>query len=299
LPAKIKNLRVIEMKEAAARVSGILSGELDVAIGVPIDDMDRIKAAGHQVDAVQRTGTNTLRFMATRETSPFKDKRVRQAANYAINRPSMEKDLLRGVVPAAGQCATSGSFGYNANVKPYAYDPAKAKALLTEAGFANGFPVKIDVIPGNFPADTETYQLVAQNLNSVGIKAELEAVTYAQWLQKYTPGPEAKSMGFNDIFQNGCQLFTAHPLDAFPNLSCRKAQPSYCDATEMKLIEAIEAEFDVEKQRKLVSELLALNHENAAIMNLNAIPDLTGLHKRVRNFVNIAQRYDYGDISFQ
>ena len=298
LPAKVRKLDIIEMKETAARVAGVLSNELDIAIGVPIDDVDRIKAAGHQVDAVQRTSTNTLRFMTLRDT-PMKDKRVRQAMNYAINRPAMERDLFKNMVPAAGQCATAGSFGWNPDVKPYAYDPAKARAMLAEAGHPNGFPVKIDVIPGNFPADTESYQLVAQNLNSIGVKAELEAVTYATWLQRYTPPADAKTMGFNDIFQNGCQLFTAHPLDAFPNLSCRKAQPSHCDAGEMKLIEAVEQEFDVEKQRKLVQQLLALNHENAAIINLNVIPDLTGLHKRVRNFVNIAQRYDYGDITFQ
>ena len=298
IQAKVKNLSIREIKEAATRVAGVISGELDVAIGMPIDDLDRIKAAGHTVDAVMRTDTSTLRFMTLRDT-PLKDKRVRQALNHAINRPAMERDLLKGVAAAAGQCATPGSFGYNPDVKPYASDPAKAKAMLAEAGYPNGFSVKADVIPGNFPADGETYQLAAQNLTAIGVKTDLEIITFAQWLQKWTPGPDAKTMGFNDIFQNGCMSFTAHPLDVFPNLSCRKLQPSHCDQNELKLIEAIEGEFDVEKQRKLVQELLALNHENAAVLSLNVIPDLTGLHKRVRNFVNVAQRYDYGDITFQ
>ena len=298
LQAKVKNLSIREIKEAATRTGGIISGELDVAIGVPIDDMDRVKAAGHQIDALMRTDTSALRIMTLRDT-PMKDKRVRQAMNHAINRPAMERDLLKGVAPAAGQCAAPGSFGYDPNIKPYAYDPAKAKAMLAEAGYPNGFSVKADVIPGNFPADGETYQLAAQNLNAIGVKTDLEIITFAQWVQKWTPGPDAKTMGFNDIFQNGCMSFTAHPLDVFPNLSCRKPQASHCDANELKLIEAIEGEFDVEKQRKLVSQLLALNHENAPIISLNVIPDLTGLHKRVRNFVNIAQRYDYGDITFQ
>ena len=297
-PAKIKNLSIREIKEAATRTGGVISGELDIAIGVPIDDLDRIKASGAKVDVVERTDTSALRLMATRD-GPLKDKRVRQALNHAINRPALEKDLMKGIASAAGQCATPGSFGYDPNIKPYAYDPAKAKALLAEAGFANGFSVKADVIPGNFPADGETYQLAAQNLGAIGIKTDLEIITFGQWLQKWSPGPDAKTMGFNDIFQNGCMSFTAHPLDVFPNLSCRKLQPSHCDQNELKLMEAIEQEFDTEKQRKLVQQLLALNHENAAIINLNVIPDLTGLSKRVRNFVNVAQRYDYGDITFQ
>ncbi|MBM3505771.1 MAG: ABC transporter substrate-binding protein [Alphaproteobacteria bacterium] len=297
--APVPKMRLINVPEVGTRVAGILSGELDVGIGLSIDRIDEVKRAGHQVHIIDRPDINSLRFNWYDRDTPFKDKRVRQAAKYALDRGSIQRDLMKNISAFTGQCATETNFGYNPDVKPYAFDQAKARQLLTEAGFPNGIgPFKIDVIPGNFPADSEIYQKVAQDLNAVGMKAELQIITFADWLRKWTPPPTEKSMLFPDMFQNGCMNFTAHPMDAMINLSCRKPQKSHCVEEEMRLIEAIEAEFDPDKQRPIVRELLRVNADNSAFLDLPVISDITALNKRVRGFANAMQRYSFTAITF-
>jgi peptide/nickel transport system substrate-binding protein len=295
----IPKMRLINVPEVAPRVGGVLSGELDIAIGLSIDRIDEVRRAGHQVHVVDRPDINSLRFNWYERDTPFKDKRVRQAAKYAIDRPSIHQNLMKGLSGFTGQCATPTNFGYNPDVKPYTYDPAKAKQLMTEAGYPNGFgPFKVDVIPGNFPQDAEIYQAVAQYLNAIGMKAELQTITFSEWLQKWTPPATEKFMRFPDLFQNGCMNFSAHPMDAMINLSCRKPQKSHCVEEEMKLIEAIEAEFDPAKQRPIVGELLRVNADNSAFIDLPIISDFTALNRRVRGFENVMQRYSFATMTF-
>jgi peptide/nickel transport system substrate-binding protein len=239
------------------------------------------------------------RFMSVRKNSPFNDVRVRQAANYAIDRDSISKNLLRGISKPVGQCATRNTFGYNPDVKPYPHDPDKARALLAEAGYGEGFDTEAMVLPGAFPADGEIYQIAAQQLTSVGIRVKLTNITFAQWLDNWygrAEGPEG-TMGFSDIFQNSCHNFNAIPFDAYPNLSCRKDLPSHCNADEFALLEQAEQEYDVEKRRKLIQQLMVLNHENAPNLFFVELVDLTGLNKRVSNFSNTIQRFSFDTIT--
>ena len=295
----IPNLRIQALREAATRVTSILSDEIDIAQGVPFDSKAQLEGGGHRVDIASRPSAMGWRFMSVRQNSPFHDKRVRQAANYAIDRQSIADDLLGGTTVPAGQCATRFTFGYNPQVKPYPYDPGKAKQLLAEAGFSDGFETEIMVIPGAFPADAEIYQFAAQQLGAVGIRAKLTQITFAQWLDMWfakKKGPEG-GLGFSDIFQNSCHNFNAIPFDSYPNLSCKKDPGSHCDAAETAKLDEAMGEFDVEKRRKLVQELMVLNNENAPNLFFVELTDLTGLNKRVNGFTNIIQRFNFHEIT--
>jgi peptide/nickel transport system substrate-binding protein len=296
---KIPNLRIQALREAATRVTSILSNEIDISQGVPFDSKVQLEGGGHSIDVASRPSAMGWRFMSVRKNSPFSDKRVRQAANYAIDRQSIADDLLGGTTVPAGQCATRFTFGYNAKVKPYPYDPVKAKQLLADAGYADGFETEIMVIPGAFPADAEIYQFAAQQLGAIGIKARLTQITFGEWLDMWfakKKGPEG-GMGFSDIFQNSCHNFNAIPFDAYPNLSCAKNPGSHCDAAETAKLDQAMGEFDVEKRRKLIQELMVLNHENAPNLFFVELTDLTGLNKRVNGFSNIIQRFNFHEIT--
>lgn len=300
-PAKVKRLKTIALPEAATRVTSILSGEIDISQGVSFDAIAQLEAEGHGVDVAERPSVMGWRFMSVREDSPFHDKRVRQAANYAIDRNSISVNLLGGVSPPAGQCATRGTFGYNPDVKPYPYDPDKARALLAEAGYADGFDTEAMVLPGSFPADSEIYQFAAQQLTAVGIRVQLTQIQFPEWLDMWfgkKKGPEG-GMGFSDIFQNSCHNFNAIPFDAYPNLSCQKDLPSHCDEEESALLTEAVEEFDTEKRRKLIQDLMVLNHENAPNLFFVDLVDMTGLSSRVRNFSNIIQRFSWSDITLE
>lgn len=299
-PPKYSKMTIVALNDAAARVAGILSNQLDIAQGVPFDDRARLEAAGHRVDVADRPSAMGWRFMSVRKNSPFSDVRVRQAANLAIDRAAMANDLLGGITVPASQCATRGTFGYNPDVKPYPYDPVRAKQLLAEAGYPDGFETEAQVIPGAFPADNEIYQFAAQQLAAVGIRTTLTTITFAQWLDSWfgkKKGPEG-GMGFSDIFQNSCHNDPAIATFAYPNLTCRKAPlASHCDAEEEAKLTEAEQEFDVEKRRKLIQELMVLNHDNAPNLFFVELTDMTGLNKRVSGFSNVLQRYNFHSLT--
>ena len=298
-PAQVKHLQVISINGNAPRVAALVSDQVDIIQGVAMDSIDQIEAEGHRVDIAERPSAMGWRFMTVRKNSPFSDKRVRQAANMAIDRDSISKNLLRGISKPVGQCATTNTFGFNPDVKPYPFDPDKARALLAEAGYADGFDTEAMVLPGAFPADSEIYQIAAQQLTAIGIRVKLTNITFAQWLDNWygrAAGPE-DTMGMADIFQNSCHNFNAIPFDAYPNLSCRKDLPSHCDADEFALLERAEQEFDTEKRRQLIQQLMVLNHENAPNLFFVELVDLTGLNKRVNNFTNIIQRFSFDKIT--
>ncbi len=300
-PAQVKRLRTVELAEAVTRVTSILSGEIDISQNVPFDAVDQLTDAGHVVDVASRPSVWGWRFMSVRKNSPFHDKRVRQAANYAIDREAIANELLGGITVPGGQCATRFTFGYNPDVKPYSYDPAKARALMAEAGYADGFDTEVNTTQGSFPMDKDVYQFVAQQLTAVGIRTTLTIIQFPEWLDNWfgkKKGPEG-GMGFPDMFQNSCHNYNAIPFDAYPNLSCQKELPSHCDQDELALLEKAFGEFDVEQQRKLIQELMALGHENAPNLFFVELVDLTGLSDRVENFGNTIQRFSWDTITLK
>jgi peptide/nickel transport system substrate-binding protein len=298
-PAKVKNLRIVALGEAASRVAGILSNQIDIAQGVPFDAKARLEGAGHKLDIADRPSVLGWRFMSVREKSPFRDKRVRQAANFAIDRTGMARDLLGNTSVPQSQCATRNTFGFNPAVTAYPYDPAQARKLLAEAGYANGFDTEIETTIGSFPADNEIYQLAALQLTAVGIRAKINVITFPEWLDKWFGRKKAAdgSMGFSDIFSNACHNFNAIPFDAYPNMTCKKDLPSHCDKAETDLLDRAMTEFDVEKRRALIQELMAVNKDQAQNLFFVELSDLTGLNRRVQGFTNTIQRFSFETVT--
>lgn len=298
---KVKNLQVVALGEAASRVAALVSNQTDIIQGPPLDAKGQIDLAGHRIDVADRPSVLGWRIISVRDT-PFKDKRVRQAANIAIDRASMAKDLLGGTVIPSSQCATKNTFGYNPDVKPYAYDPALAKKLLADAGYPNGFETEVQVITGSFPADNEVYQFAAANLTAVGIRTKVSLITFTQWLDMWfgrKTGP-GDTIGFSDIFSNACHNFNAIPFDAYPNMTCKKTSfPHHCDKDETALLDRAMGEFDIEKRRALIQELMVVNKDQAQNIHFFEMTDLTGLNKRVEGFSNVIQRFSFHDITLK
>src|SRR5262249_46591684 len=121
---------------------------------------------------------------------PWSDVRVRQAANYAIDREGMATNLLHGTAEPAAQVAPRANAAYDAANDIYKYDPEKAKALLKEAGFPNGFTTTVEyptsgsgnMIPG--PMN----EALQKDLAKVGIKVKLKPIEWSTMLGQYVAG---------------------------------------------------------------------------------------------------------------
>ena len=290
--ANIKNFTVVSVPDQAARAQALLAGSIDLAPAISVDAIDAIEAAGGKVDIFPAPYIMAWPFLSLRDI-PFKDKRVRQAANYAVNKEAIVRELMKGTGFPAGQGATRKTFGYNPNVDPYPYDPEKARQLLTEAGYPNGFKMTVELLTGFFAADAEIYQQAASDLTRVGIETDIVSIAFGDFLTKIRPGagkplgyaPDV--MAFQMDFPLGVGSTAANNIAR--NWSCRRANQYYCNEDELEILAQAETEFDLEKRRAKLQELMALFHENAPGLFLVEISDLIGRAGNVHG-VNMVDR---------
>jgi peptide/nickel transport system substrate-binding protein len=249
--AHFTRLEFVELPESAARTQALLSQDVDISL-VEIEELDRLEARGYHVIAAPAMSVMSLGFVTERATpSPLQDVRVRQALNLAVDRETIARTLLRGYGRGAGQPAASMSFGHDPALSPYPYDPQRARALLVEAGYPNGFAFDADVLINSFPADTLIYQSMAHYLRQVGVEVTLRVITFPQYLrnlQRNSFNGDAFGASWNSAPYNDA----TRPMESF---SCNRPRPFFCDralASELKAVSTILGEdARLEAMRKL------------------------------------------------
>lgn len=168
-----------------ARTAALLAGDVDLIDAPTAGDLPRLRADG-RVSVVSTPGTRMwfLRLDRSRTgevpfitandgkplpSNPLNDARVRQALSLAINRSALAERVMEGTVVPTGQWLPPGAYSYNPAIPTPAFDPDRAKALLTEAGFPAGFQVTL-----HSSAMPEAVQAVAQMWSRVGVRTRVE-----------------------------------------------------------------------------------------------------------------------------
>jgi peptide/nickel transport system substrate-binding protein len=168
--------------EEASRIASLMTGEADVISGVPVQQRQKIVDSGKayltdQMGSMNYLGLNTYE-------KPFSEVKVRQAVNYAVNRPLINKALFKDKAILCTGPISPRTFGADPGLKPYAYDPVKAKQLLAEAGYPNGFETRL-AFGTYMPQVQEQAEAIAADLAKVGIKVKLEPYERAVMWDKY------------------------------------------------------------------------------------------------------------------
>src|SRR5262249_558008 len=101
--------------------------------------------------------------------NPFRDLRVRQPIAHAINIDHILNDVMLNFASPPTQLVAAKVFGYNETLQRLPYDPVKAKALLKESGYPDGFSVRFDITNGRYRNDVEIGKAIAQDLKAIGI----------------------------------------------------------------------------------------------------------------------------------
>ncbi|MER7792570.1 ABC transporter substrate-binding protein [Streptomyces sp. NPDC097640] len=170
-----------------ARVSGLLSGELDAVAGLDPQDLDRLRA--DRALRTQRLDTTRMAFIKLNTLKgPMRDVRVRRAVNYAVDKAAITASLLKNTVrPSPGQLLTDYYSGYTQGLNGYPHDPDRARALLREAGYGKGNPLKVTLrVPsGQYVAGELVVQAVAQQLSETGVSVKIDSVPFTVYMQKY------------------------------------------------------------------------------------------------------------------
>lgn len=174
------------LDNAASRVASLQAGEVDFIDAVPPNDLDRLRAmAGIEVIAAPSARMVYMGLDQLDDTTvmvdpavgnPFRDVRVREALSLAINREAIVDRIQFASGAPANQFAPEGIFGHNPDIPPLAYDPRRARELLAEAGFADGWSMTIHGPVGRYINDTDVLLAIGQMWSQIGLDVEVETV---------------------------------------------------------------------------------------------------------------------------
>jgi peptide/nickel transport system substrate-binding protein len=173
---------------AGPRVAALLAGDVDLIENPPLQDLQRLRD-NPGTDVVQALSNRVIYLHFDHEAepspgisgtdgrNPFKDVRVREAISIAINRDAITGSLMQGFAEPANQLLPTGFFGNDPALEPIPYDPERARALLAEAGYPNGFDLVIGTPNDRYINDAQVAQAVAQMLTRIGIRSSIDAST--------------------------------------------------------------------------------------------------------------------------
>lgn len=246
-PANVDRVIFQIIPENASRVAALLAGQVDVINEVPISSIAQIERSG-KAKVLRANGTRTF-FIALNVTRPpFNDVRVRQAANYAIDKKVLIDKLLRGTATPVAGVLSPDSFGFKPNLKTYEYSIDKAKALMAEAGHANGFDVTLDVEG----AVKDTAEAIAAMLTRINIRAKVQvwegAVLAPLW---------RKEVKERDMLLSSWGSGALDPTGIFvPTLKTKDRGNSsgYSNKQVDDLLNAAETEIDLEKRADMYNK---------------------------------------------
>jgi peptide/nickel transport system substrate-binding protein len=273
----VDSVAFLALKSDATRLAALKSGEVDLVLDPPFQDVDRLKADGRiSMASTVDLGTQYLTFDQARDElthsdvkgrNPFKDKRVRLAVGHALNLDLIVQKVLRGQAVPTGSLVSPLMDGHLPELdRRLAYDPARARALLAEAGYPGGFGVTLDCV--NVAWREAVCQAAAAMLTQVGIRTTLRSAPATQFFPKlsqatasfieygWTPTTDAWST-LNGLFRTwdaqGAGQFNAG---------------RYSNPALDTLIDAVRTEPDLVKRRARVGVALRLVQDDLPYLPL-------------------------------
>ena len=251
--------------DANTRVAEMLAGGIDMMVEVPPVALSSFGADPYVVH--EQAGPHVWFLILNAKEGPFADKRVRQAANYAINKEAIVNDVLEGTAAiAAGPTPPAFAWAYNESLEPYPYDPDKARALLAEAG-AEGAELTFFVTEGGSgmldPVAMGT--AIQADLQAVGLSVKIETYEWNTFLGEVNPGLEGKA----DMAE---MAWMTNDPDTLPFLALRTdAWPDkggfnsgyYSNPAVDELLEAARASTDQAERARLYQEMQTIVQEDA------------------------------------
>ncbi|MGE0420265.1 MAG: ABC transporter substrate-binding protein [Acetobacteraceae bacterium] len=281
---KLKTLRLTAYADENLRVAALQAGDVDLIEYVPWQAMTGIEADGKL--SMQSTPGPFMYLTFNGRVKPFGDARVRQAIAHAVKREDVIKAAFFGRgTPINGLPIPAGTEFYD---KKYAdglaYDPAKAKALLAEAGLANGFSCKL-LSTAQYGMHKDTAAVVQQHLAAVGIQVEL---VLPDWATRVALG----NRGQFEMSVMGSTAESNDPDGLTPFVSGRLS-PSYVRSPGLdipkidELLAAGRSEFDTAKRHVIYDDLQKVCLEQVPIAALCFRAQAYAMQKQVQGFTNM------------
>ncbi len=283
--AKFEKLVLIPMPEAATRTAALLSGQVNFVEAPSPDTIPRLRSAGMNI--VTNSYPHNWSYQLNFVNGPFKDVRVRRAANYAINRPDM-KELLGGLMEE-GYATVPRSTSYYGKPIEYKFDPKKATALLKEAGcYPCAITLAISTSGSGQMQPLPMNELVKSNLEEAGFKVNFEVMDWNALLDVGRGGvdkyPNIHGINISRAAQDPWYGLIRH-VTKTQWAPAGANWGHYYDASMESLIDKIGAEFDATNRLAMLKQLNERMNEEAVLLWVAHDVNPRALSPKVKGFV--------------
>ncbi|MCA1952835.1 MAG: ABC transporter substrate-binding protein [Hyphomicrobiales bacterium] len=268
----------------ATRVAALLSGEVDVIEPVPVQDIPRVNSSANaKVLAGPELRTIFLGYDQTRDEllesnvkgkNPFKDVRVRQAFNMAIDKAAIQRSVMRGLSTPSALMIAPSLFTHSKDFASPKFDPEGAKKLLAEAGYPNGFEVGMDCPNDRYVNDGPICQSIVGMLARIGVKVNLNAQPKAQYFAKVLKAGGYKTsfylLGWTPgTFDSHNVLHDIHGCRAEGSPRGESNLGGYCNKEVDALTDRILVEADPAKRDALIKQAFEITTKEFAYVPLH------------------------------
>lgn len=250
----------------AGRANALLSGEVDIVPDLPPSLMPMLQGNDDLVVAAE-SGFRVAYLGMNPSEPPFDNPKLREAADYAIDRVAIADKLMRGTGKATGIIIPPNNEGYDPNFEPVAYDPEKAKQLVKESGY-DGTPVVMDYPNNNFALANEQAQAIAGYLQEAGINVQLNSLEFTAYFPRWVQNKLDKTT----FFAFGSSQFHAETI--LGTMYEAGTHNWSADPEIDALVKAQREEPNKEKQQELISEAFRKGNalrEFLPLWNLNLV----------------------------
>ncbi len=292
----LKTIKFRIITEAASRTIDLESGGVDITLGLPATDAERIEE-NPDTQLIVSTGATDRYIAFNCQKDIFKDKRVRQALNYATDKESIRvvcygentSEAMDSVVPSTLP-------GHISSLKQYDYDIEKAKELLKEAGMENGFEVEFMYLANS--TNNMLAELLQQMWSQIGVTLILKSTESGALTTSLNKGEQelcCAGTGYS-LFEAGAGLYNMFHTERMYSGSAR----SNLSSPEVdKVLDEINITSDAEKRAELVGQAQELIHEESPFIYIAFTKNIIGAGSKVRGFVPTpTAMYDFRTVYF-
>ena len=287
---------------AATGLAALLSGEIDFIQPIPLQDVEQVESRdGFKVLEGEETRVIMFGFAHENDTllystdvtdaNPFQDPRVRLAAAHAIDLASIDRVLFRGKIEGASQLVPAGISGVSeANADRPDYDPDRARALLVEAGYPDGFSFGLKCTNDRYINDEALCRAAASMFAAVGLDAQLSTGPVRDyWPQLRADDFDMYLLGWSPgTFDMEHPIrFLMHSQDDAKKLGSWNFG-NYSNARVDELLPLVQQEVDPAARQAMIDEIVAITQEEVAYVPLYTQP----LIWAAKDNIDLTQRAD-------
>ena len=266
--------------DSTARINELKSGGVDIITNVPPLEIGNLQGASG-ISLARATNSGSIILIPSfMNTEVFNKKEVRQALQYAIDKDQLIKVVLRGeAVPMASPFPKGVAGGFVDGLPQYTYDPDKARALLAQAGYPNGFSINFKGPDGRYLQDKAVAEAITGQLAKVGIKADLETVEWSTYVQ----GIVGRKYELFLLSQGGLQVGPAVQTNWSSKIK-GIAWQGYTNPQVDDLIDTASKQVDSKQRQATYEQLMRTVWDDSPWIYLYHQQDIYALSDRVKNF---------------